>query len=240
VDDALALGGSLSALDPRAAADAVTRARGGGAQLESSTTALGLYREPESKNGTIQALLVGPKGTLLASTRSVLLATGAHDPVLPFAGNDLPGVMSARAGLKLLRGGIVCAERVVCAGSGRFNAALADATAARLEAMTIDPSSIVRAIGRTRLTGVIVRTGGGERRLSAGALLIDGPAFPSVELAIQAGAEVTFDEPRGYLPKCSASGQITERVWCAGSCTGRNVASASDGANVAREIAAAL
>ena len=240
VDDALALGGSLSALDPEAANSAITGAREAGAQLDSSTTALGLYREPESNDGFVHALLAGPKGSLFASARAVLLATGAHDPVLPFAGNDLPGVMSARAALKLLRAGIAAAPRIVCAGRGRFNAALTEAGAAHFEATTIDPSSIVRAIGRTRLTGVIVRGGGGERRLAAGALSIDGAAFPSVELLVQAGAEVSFDPARGYVPRCADSGQVAEQVWCAGSCTGTSVPSKSDGARVAREIAAAL
>jgi sarcosine oxidase subunit alpha len=240
VDDALAPGGSLSALDPTAANSAVIAARHGGAELKTSTTALGLYREPASKDGFVHALLAGPKGILLASARAVLIATGAHDPVLVFAGNDLPGVMSARAALMLLRAGIVSARRIVCAGRGRFSEALAEAGAGHCDATTIDPQSIVRATGRTRVTGVIARTAGGEQRLAAGALLIDGAAFPSVELAVQAGASVSFDEARGYAPKRDASGQVAERVWCAGSCTGASVASAADGARVALEIAAAL
>jgi sarcosine oxidase, subunit alpha len=240
VDDALTLGGSLSALDPGAAADAVARARKGGAQLDSSTTALGLYREPESTHGRVHALLAGPKGTLLASARAVLLATGAHDPVLAFSGNDLPGVMSARAALKLLRAGIASAQRIVCAGAGRFNAGLAQAGSTHFQATAVEPSSIVRAIGRTRLSGVIVRAAGSERKLAAGALLVDGPAFPSVELAVQAGASVTFDPIRGYAPTCAASGEVAESVWCAGSCAGTAVASAIDGARVAGQIDGAL
>jgi sarcosine oxidase subunit alpha len=240
VDDALTLGGSLAALDPEEAREAVTRARQGGAQLDSSTTALGLYREPESRQGWVHALLAGPKGALLASARAVLLATGAHDPVLAFAGNDLPGVMSARAALKLLRAGIASAQRIVCAGGGRFNAALTRTGSTHFQATTVEPSSIVRAIGRTRLSAVIVRDAGTERKLPAGALLIDGAAFPSVELAIQAGASVTFDRARGYAPTRAASGQIAERVWCAGSCAGTAAASAIDATQVAREIASAL
>jgi sarcosine oxidase, subunit alpha len=240
VDDALTLGGSLSALDPEAAKAAVARARSGGAEIASSTTTVGVYREPESKEGLVHALLVGPSGVLLASARAVLLATGAHDPVLAFAGNDLPGVMSARAALKLLRAGIVTAQRIVCAGSGRFNPALTQAGAVHFEAAMVEPSSIVRAIGRTRLSGVIVRTNRTERKLAAGALLIDGAAFPSVELAVQAGAGVTFDPARGYTPNCAASGLVAERVWCAGRCAGTAAPSAIEGARVAREIAAAL
>ncbi|SDG71976.1 Thioredoxin reductase [Sinosporangium album] len=53
--------------------------------------------------------------------RALLIATGAHDLVLPFPGWDLPGVMTAGGAQALLKGGLVLAgSRVAVAGTGPF------------------------------------------------------------------------------------------------------------------------
>lgn len=70
--------------------------------------------------------------------RTVVLATGAVDRVLPFPGWDLPGVFTAGGAQALLKGqGILPGRRVIVAGSGPFllpvGAALADAGAQILQ-----------------------------------------------------------------------------------------------------------
>ncbi|GIH24686.1 oxidase [Acrocarpospora phusangensis] len=58
-------------------------------------------------------------GTLTAER--LLIATGAHDRVLPFPGWDLPGVLTAGGAQALLKGNLVVAgRRIVVAGTGPF------------------------------------------------------------------------------------------------------------------------
>lgn len=53
--------------------------------------------------------------------RRLVVATGAHDRVVPFPGWDLPGVVTAGGAQALLKGqGVVFARRVVVAGTGPF------------------------------------------------------------------------------------------------------------------------
>ncbi|MEO3861249.1 FAD/NAD(P)-binding oxidoreductase [Acrocarpospora sp. B8E8] len=59
-------------------------------------------------------------GGTLAAER-LLIATGAHDRVVPFPGWDLPGVMTAGGAQALLKGNLVVAgRRIVVAGTGPF------------------------------------------------------------------------------------------------------------------------
>jgi NADPH-dependent 2,4-dienoyl-CoA reductase/sulfur reductase-like enzyme len=62
-----------------------------------------------------------PAGESSLRARSVVLATGATDRVLPFPGWDLPGVLTAGAAQALLKGqGVLAGDRVVVGGSGPF------------------------------------------------------------------------------------------------------------------------
>ncbi len=74
---------------------------------------IGLY--DELGDGSCTALLVGPDGAISVSARRVVLAPGSHDPVHLFENNDLPGVLSARAALSMLRQGVLAGAR----GRGR-------------------------------------------------------------------------------------------------------------------------
>ncbi len=57
---------------------------------------------------------------------AVVIATGAHDRVLPFPGWDLPGVLTAGGAQALLKEhGVVAGRRVVVAGTGPFLLSLA-------------------------------------------------------------------------------------------------------------------
>src|SRR5262249_27761030 len=103
VDDAVAPGGSL-------------RARGvpffdlNGLRLYERTTALGIYEGEVLLGVADRAVVVRP--------RALVLATGAHDGVLAFPGNDLPGVFSARAAALLARHGIAVGTKVALIGDG--------------------------------------------------------------------------------------------------------------------------
>lgn len=58
--------------------------------------------------------------------RSVVVATGAHDRLLPFPGWELPGVITAGAAQALVKGsGVAPGRRVVVAGTGPFLLAVA-------------------------------------------------------------------------------------------------------------------
>ncbi|HJP78016.1 MAG TPA: FAD-dependent oxidoreductase [Pseudonocardiaceae bacterium] len=86
---------------------------------------------------------------------ALVLATGAHDRVLPFPGWQLPGVFTAGAAQALAKGErVAIGERVVVAGSGPF---LLPATASLLEA-----GSHVLSVFEANSPGTILR-GWGSR-----------------------------------------------------------------------------
>lgn len=58
---------------------------------------------------------------LVFAPRALIVATGAHDRVIPFPGWTLPGVMTAGAGQRLAKtSGVAVGSRIVLAGSGAF------------------------------------------------------------------------------------------------------------------------
>ncbi|GAB3078833.1 FAD/NAD(P)-binding oxidoreductase [Micromonospora schwarzwaldensis] len=70
---------------------------------------------PDSPRFTVHA------GSRVVAARRLVIATGAHDRVVPFPGWDLPGVVTAGAAQALVKGQGVCfARRVVVAGTGPF------------------------------------------------------------------------------------------------------------------------
>jgi sarcosine oxidase subunit alpha len=147
----------------------------------------------------------------------LVLATGCHDAVPTFAGGDLPGILSARAGLALERAGIVPDRRIVLVGSGRLTQALATKLSAEVVHQIAEPDDVVRALGKLRLRGLAFRTPGGERQLRAGALLYEAAAPPAFELAVQAGGSVEFRPALGYAPRLATDGLAAKGVFCAGS-----------------------
>lgn len=235
VDDGLAAGGSLAALDPDRARALAAKATAAGARIRTRTTALALYREPEDERGRIHALLATPEGVELALVEKLCLAPGCHAPALPFDNNDLPGVMAARAALSLWQSGIAIGNRVAIVGKGRFADAFEAAASGALHVTRVDEKKIVHASGRSRVGGIVIDAGGSQRRLKADAIVVDGPGAPSFELAEQSGASLRFDPARGYVPEADESGQVSPRVWCAGSVVAADD-SESDGTRVARAM----
>src|SRR5512140_23621 len=111
LDDHLALGGGVRALAPSDARawDGVVHAferaaSSRGVRVRTATTAGALFGD--------DLLVVGPEGAEIVTAKCLVLATGAHDGVVPFEGNDLPGVMSARAAGWLLGGGGCVGSRI--------------------------------------------------------------------------------------------------------------------------------
>jgi sarcosine oxidase subunit alpha len=176
------------------------------------TTAAGIYAD--------DVLLAGDDGGRIevVQARTLVLAPGAHDAALAFEGNDVPGVLSARAGCRLLAHGVTPGARVVVAsveGGGPFGRAYAAA----------DPGAILvsgtplRVSGSSRARAVTMATPAGERRLTCDALLIDAPGAPAYELCEQAGGELSH-ERRGFVVRTGAGGRVGEGIFAIGEVAG--------------------
>jgi sarcosine oxidase subunit alpha len=218
VDDALEWGGGARALErasfarisnPFAAAIAEGKLR-----FDARTTACGIFGD--------DVLVVGPAGAEVVSTKLLVLAPGAHDGVLAFDGNDVPGVMSARAGALLSQKGITPGRRVVVARApgtdGVFGDAFVRAVRDRgLECeVTVIDGEPTAARGTSKVKEVLVRDGATVRAVAADALLVDAPRVPAFELAEQAGATIAFADGafRVTEPK------VRQGVWAVGELAG--------------------
>ena len=205
VDDALEPGGSARATFDERFDTLIASLPESGATLRLRTTVAGIYGD--------DVLVVSPTGAEIVTARTLVLATGAHDGVLAFEGNDLPGVMSARAGAWLLGRGVHLGERVVVAiapGGGPFGEAYA--RVAKNTTVVHAPPTAVE--GSTR----VKRVAFGDKDLPATALLVDAPRAPAYELAEQVGATLAH-EPRGYVVRAER-GRIREGVFAVGEVTG--------------------
>jgi NADPH-dependent 2,4-dienoyl-CoA reductase/sulfur reductase-like enzyme len=223
VDDDLAYGGSARILlgaGDRAWAGVLDafRAAVGAARVRVSqrTTAAGFY------GGDV--LLVSDRGRPedgpieVVETRTLVLAPGAHDAALAFEGNDVPGVLSARAACALLARGVTPGARVVVAcvdGVGPFGRAYAAADSGA----TLVRGMPRRASGSARIKAITIATAEGDRRLPCDTLVIDAPGAPAYELSEQAGAELSH-EPRGFVVRSGAGGRVREGVFAVGEVAG--------------------
>ncbi len=208
VDDDLSWGGSLRGLPAGAASgwaplvDAFARALGAGTSLQLRTTAAGIYGD--------DVLLASPAGVEVVSARTLVLATGAHDGVLAFEGNDVPGVMSARAGCRLLGYGVVPGKRVVVvSATGEDRALFAEAYAAARSDAELVEGRPERARGSRRVREITVATSAGKRGFTCDALLIDADRAPAYELPAQAGARLSYG-PAGFLPDVGPGGALRD------------------------------
>jgi sarcosine oxidase subunit alpha len=225
LDDQLSPGGGITALGSAEArafdtmraffTDQVAQKR---IRLRSSTAAGGMYGR--------DLLVVGPEGAEVLEARTLVLACGAHDGALAFEGNDVPGVMSARAAGWLLGRGVVIGKTIVVVtspGGGPFGASFAkafDATSSGKGAkVTVVHGEPVSIRGASHVKGVVVQNAAGkEEEHAADAVLIDAPRSPAYELAEQVGATLVH-EPRGFVVKTDA-GRISEGIYAVGEMTG--------------------
>ncbi len=212
VDDQLSIGGGMLALDEEAdKAFAPIRHAFATSTLRvrTRTVAGGIFGR--------DLLVVGPNGAEVLEPKTLVLACGAHDGVLPFDGNDLPGVMSARAAGFMLARGVVAGERIVIVvseGGGPFGEAYARAASAHAKVALVHGEPV-----RARGGEAIVSTKDGPKELEADALLVDAPRAPAYELAAQAGATLVHSS-RGYVVATDDEGRIADGVFATGEMAG--------------------
>ncbi|WP_214416018.1 FAD-dependent oxidoreductase [Sphaerisporangium fuscum] len=171
--------------------------------------------------------------------RRVVLATGAHERPIAFAGNDRPGVMLASAARAYVnRYGVLPGRRAVVFTSGdSAYAAARDLAAAGVEIAAVadtrpgggasaeweslqgfvvtgtaaDEEGVLRSVTVAPASG----TGSG-REIEADLLLVSGGWNPAVHLFSQAGGELRYDERLGsFVP-----GAVRQAVEVAGAARG--------------------
>jgi pyruvate/2-oxoglutarate dehydrogenase complex dihydrolipoamide dehydrogenase (E3) component len=145
--------------------------------------------------------------------------------VLAFEGNDLPGVMSARAGTTLLARGIVPGGRIVVAIAdgtpyGEVFARACAELGAKCE-VSVVRGTPVKARGTSRVRDVTVATEQGEQQLACDVLLVDARRAPAYELCAQAGAKLDHQR-RGFVAR-APDGKIAPGVFAAGEVMGTPV-----------------
>jgi sarcosine oxidase subunit alpha len=214
IEDGLALGGTLAALvEPDAAKgwralDARFERARGSIRVRLRTTAAALYGD--------DLLVVGDEGAEVVSARALVLAPGAHDGGLAFEGNDVPGVMSARAGAWLWSRGVRVGERALVVIDPGSDGVVGESYARALgEGVEVARGVPVRVHGSGRVKSVELD---GDRRIKCDALLVDAARAPAYELCEQAGAALTHEE-RGFVPRCDR-GKIRDGVFALGEVTG--------------------
>jgi len=211
IEDSSPQGGSLAAL-PRLASEIDRAYPLGDATLHLTSVAAGFYF------GDL-LVVTDEERSIVYRPRATVFATGAHDGVLPFPGNDLPGVMSARALCRLLAAGLEPTGKVAIVGEGFW----ADEAASLLdpaEIVRIRPADLVSAQGTGEVHRVTTREGKDEITHKIAVLAIAVQGAPAFELAAQAGAKLSCDPASGYAVATDACGRAAEGVWAVGECTG--------------------
>jgi sarcosine oxidase, subunit alpha len=138
----------------------------------------------------------------------VVLATGAHERLIPFPDNDRPGVMLASAALTYLREyGVLAGRRALIYTTNDTAYAVADelrtagvgvvVADTRAESTSADlPGARVTAVlGERRVTGAEVS----GRRLDVDVILVSGGFSPVLHLYSQAGGRLRYDDGLGAL-----------------------------------------
>lgn len=152
-------------------------------ELVCNSKALGVYEEGD--------WIVEQQGKILLRIRPkvCVLATGAHDFVLDFENNDLPGVVSARAASQLLRDGVLVGERPLVVGEGMYADVFSEAAKIHhAKVLRSSASALVSAHGLSHVKSVtLMRDDKTLQRVNCDAIVIDGPKAPAFELAGQLG-----------------------------------------------------
>lgn len=191
-----------------------------GVRILTRTTAFGRY-----DHGLIGLAEAQPDGTApriwrVRATETVL-AAGSIERSLPFANNDLPGVMSAEAGLHYLsRFGVAVGRRVIIATTNgtAYDTAralhevgaevtlldLRSAPAGSHPFRVLSGERIEAALGRRQVDAVRLASG---ERIEADTVLVSGGHTPSVHLYSQAQGKLRWDEGlQAFLPGTPIAG----------------------------------
>ncbi|WP_308169748.1 2Fe-2S iron-sulfur cluster-binding protein [Acrocarpospora catenulata] len=211
-------------------ADERTPAAPPGVRLLPRTTVIGYYDdnyliavERRSEAGTARERLWRIRAG------HVVLATGAHERSIAFAGNDLPGVMLAGAARTYLtRYGVLPGRRAVVfttndsaylaaedlARAGVEIAAIVDVrpTPAPTDIEVISGNFVTEARGDGEVSSVLV----GSRELEADLLLVSGGWNPVVHLFGQSGGTLRYDDDLAAL----VPGESPQAVTVAGAARG--------------------
>jgi len=199
------------------ARELLERASEVGVELLSAAPALGFY----------DGLVAVWQSDTLHQVRAAqqVLATGAIEQPLVFAGNDLPGVMLSGGALRLMAYGVQPGEEAVVATVGERGIAAARALSGRgvrvraivdmREGATLSASDkealagtemlagwqVLEARGRGHVSGVVVSplSGGAERELACDLLVVCGGEAPSAGLLGQAGGTLRYDQDAGHF-----------------------------------------
>jgi sarcosine oxidase subunit alpha len=195
--------------------------------------------------------------------KEVVLATGAHERLIAFPGNDRPGVMLAGAARTYARRhGVRAGETAALFAThdGAYDSVFALAEAGIRISAIVDPRTDSPAMQKARAAGFDVRAGSvvsgtagrnalhtieiraadGRGRGSpcpADLLMISGGWNPAVHLASMSGAKLAWDEGlQAFLP-----GESAQRERSAGACRGVHGIgpAAADGAAAGRAAAKA-
>lgn len=218
VDDGLTLGGAARG-EPGAAA-LVPVEQLGSVRVLSASTAVGAFRTGSGTPPFGEVLVASADGGRVVRAAALVIAAGAHDAVLGVANNDLPGVFSARALARVVAAGVLPEGRVALVGDGFWARALVGMLGDEA-LLRVGEDDLVSIRGTGRVRAVEIRAARQETRREDVALVaVDGAGAPSFELAAQAGADVTFQDPIGYVPKRDDSGRAAEGVWITGECAG--------------------
>jgi sarcosine oxidase, subunit alpha len=259
-DEQAVPGGSLLAEvgGTRGGGELAAAAAHAGARIVSGATALAFYPEDAASTGQQGVLAVATAdGLRRVSARRYVYATGAYDQNLPFADNDRPGVISARAcGRLAFHYGVRPVE-----GRGRvivIDGAPPGATLARgllqagvaVEVVDLSRERVLSARGGKRLRGLEVApasggaAGEGIRQVDGDVVAVAALPAPASELPRQHGVAVTFDLGRGGFAVDVGADHATRApgVYACGDVTGYlgPEAARRAGAAAGRAVAASL
>ena len=244
VDDQLRPGGSLRA-DPRTGRDVAEATWGSataaGVEVLARSTAIGFF--PEDDGGVLA--IMAPEQLYRVHARAWIWATGGYAVNLPFAENDRPGVIAARAvGRLLVEHAILGGEKVcivevpqVASDAEVLAAALARAGA---EVARVPLADMLGVRGRSWVTSVHTRSG----RIDCDLVAVAAIPSPASEGPRQQGCKVTLDpDAGGFRVVVDEQGRTsTAGVWACGDVTGYQgpQRAAADGARVGVNAAASL
>ena len=252
-DEQASPGGSLlaEAGGTARATEMADLARGAGARLTARATAIGYYPEDEGPAGRgLLAVVVGGR-LLRVQARRYLYATGGYDQNLPFADNDRPGVISARAcGRLAFHWGVrpvpTKAKVIILDGAPTAAPLARGLAAAGVATLRVDlvRETVIGARGTTRVRGLVVESPDGTRKVAGDLVAVATLPSPASELPRQHGAAVVFDAERGgFVAVVDPHGTTTAAsVFACGDVTGYAGPEAArrDGAKVGRALAATL
>ncbi|TIP35754.1 MAG: FAD-dependent oxidoreductase, partial [Mesorhizobium sp.] len=194
----------------------VARLKGAGQLVLSDTTAFGLY--DHNLVALNQRHADGRSDTLWrVRPRRIVLATGAIERPVPFANNDLPGILSADGALSYLRRhGVLVGRDIVVAtnNDSAYEPALALAAAgasvtmvdcrrdgaaqAKTGIRVLAGRTITAACGRNAVQGVQLDDG---TTLAADCVLVSGGWTPTVHLFSQAKGKLAWsDQLAAFIP----------------------------------------